>query len=112
MKAGPIGRLAGRGAISRYHAGARKGSVGAGRAWPWKLEGAEGMRCGCQECGALMVNVERGLRSHCACPLCGAVCNQCLGSGVMLQPTKKVEPLTDDLDAIAPDDRVYRIRKN
>ena len=68
------------------------------------------MRCGCQQCGALMVNVERGLRSYCACPSCGETCNQCLGSGVQLEPTKKI---TDPLEGIiVPDDQVYNIRKN
>lgn len=37
------------------------------------------MKCGCQECGALMDHVEKGDQSYCVCPLCLYKCTDCLG---------------------------------
>jgi len=37
------------------------------------------MQCGCPKCGELMAQVRRGLKSHCACPICGHTCNLCMG---------------------------------
>ncbi len=38
------------------------------------------MRCSCQNCGAYMVQDEKGLGSRCVCPECFAVCNACMGT--------------------------------
>lgn len=37
------------------------------------------MQCGCPECGILMTQVEKGLKSACKCPECGFECKACLG---------------------------------
>ncbi len=38
------------------------------------------MRCTCQNCGAYMVQEEKGLESRCVCPECFAVCSACMGT--------------------------------
>ena len=38
------------------------------------------MRCSCQNCGAYMVQDEKGLGSRCICPECFLVCNACMGA--------------------------------
>ncbi|MGI6005023.1 MAG: hypothetical protein ACOX88_06380 [Christensenellales bacterium] len=67
------------------------------------------MRCGCPSCDMLMVHVDRGLKSHCVCPVCQEVCNQCMGSGKPLEPAKK--RVQDIPEEIQPDDAVYRFKK-
>ena len=38
------------------------------------------MRCTCQNCGAYMVQDEKGLFSRCVCPECFQTCNACMGT--------------------------------
>ncbi len=38
------------------------------------------MRCSCQNCGAYMVQDEKGLGSRCICPECFTTCNACMGT--------------------------------
>ena len=38
------------------------------------------MRCSCQNCGAYMVQDEKGLGSRCICPECFTVCSACMGT--------------------------------
>ena len=37
------------------------------------------MQCNCPNCSALTIQVQRGLESHCVCPTCGWICNDCMG---------------------------------
>ena len=43
------------------------------------------MRCGCPECGAYMVQQEKGTQSVCVCPNCFFTCDACMGRGVLMQ---------------------------
>jgi len=38
------------------------------------------MRCSCQNCGAYMVQDEKGLGSRCICPECFTTCSACMGT--------------------------------
>jgi hypothetical protein len=38
------------------------------------------MRCSCQNCGAYMVQDEKGLGSRCVCPECLHTCSACMGT--------------------------------
>lgn len=38
------------------------------------------MRCSCRNCGAYMVQTERGLFSGCQCPECFNICRDCMGT--------------------------------
>ena len=38
------------------------------------------MRCTCQNCGAYMVQDEKGLESRCICPECFTTCSACMGT--------------------------------
>lgn len=38
------------------------------------------MRCSCQNCGAYMVQDEKGILSRCICPECFSTCNACMGT--------------------------------
>jgi hypothetical protein len=45
-----------------------------------KGKGVSTLVCGCQECGALMVQDQKGIESACKCPACGNACDACLGT--------------------------------
>lgn len=50
------------------------------------------MQCGCPECGRLMVQAQRGLRSCCVCPDCGNTCGVCMGGLTpMPKPSKATQ---------------------
>ena len=42
------------------------------------------MRCGCPECGTLMIHEEGGRNLGCCCPDCGYRCSACLGTDSVL----------------------------
>ena len=42
------------------------------------------MRCGCPECGTLMIHEEGGRNLCCCCPDCGYRCNDCLGTDTIV----------------------------
>ena len=42
------------------------------------------MRCGCPECGTLMIHEEGGRNLCCCCPDCGYRCSACLGTDSVL----------------------------
>ena len=42
------------------------------------------MRCGCPECGTLMIHEESGRNLCCCCPDCGYRCSACLGTDSVL----------------------------
>lgn len=44
------------------------------------MKGGDGMRCSCQNCGAYMVQDEKGLGSRCVCPECFTTCSACMGT--------------------------------
>ena len=37
------------------------------------------MVCGCEKCGTLMVQEQKGIQCRCVCPNCGNHCDICIG---------------------------------
>lgn len=54
------------------------------------------MQCGCPECGTWMSQVQKGLKSHCACAACGYTCNACMGTGAPPIERKTFTPQEDE----------------
>ena len=44
------------------------------------------MRCGCIECGAIMIHAEG--KEACVCPECGHRCSACLGTNTVVSREK------------------------
>lgn len=61
------------------------------------------MRCGCPECGTLMIHEESGARLDCCCPVCGTRCSACLGTDSVLSRA--------DIEAFRAGKDVARIEK-
>ena len=58
----------------------KSGKVVIGEKWVYTTAcGGDSMVCGCQSCGTLMIQDEKGEDSKCICPHCGQSCVVCLG---------------------------------
>ena len=57
------------------------------------------MQCGCPECGTWMTQVQKGLKSHCACAHCGYTCNACMGKEAPSIARKQINAIVKDNDS-------------
>ena len=73
------------------------------------------MRCGCPECGTLMIHEEGGRNLCCCCPDCGYRCSACLGTDSVLSredilafragnPVERLAEVEDQLLQDEPDE--------